>query len=190
MDEIIARHTKETFWGNKKIDYKAVFSDYIEIKETEENALNAKLNAKNQEVNLKGFNHKSEVDRLNSKIERLENIISIERKQRDEVEKHIAKTLGDTFTQLWIDCMAYFKGYYDNLSTAISLWFGNTFAKQNENDHRLDEKYSANRQEGRLLINGNTIDQWEVKRERIEEMIEQGNKKQQNGYGYRIRIGR
>lgn len=190
MDEIIARHTKETFWGNKKIDYKAVFSDYREIKETEENALKAKLNAKNQEVNLKVFNHKSEVDRLNSKIERLEKTIQNQKAQRDYIEKRIAKTLGDTFTQLWTDCMSYFKDYYDHLATAVSLWFGNTFTIPHENDHRLDEKYSANRQEGRLLINGNTIDQWEVKRERIEETIEQENKKQRNGYGYGIKIGR
>ena len=168
MDDIIARHTKETFWGNKKTDYKAALADYQEVKETENYALKSRLKVKEEEVKISGSNWKHQVNLLNGKIERLEKELQNEKKNRNYIEERVATELGEKFMQLWNDCKDYFRQYIDKLALTISLWLGQKLFVKSEQSDRLNETYTANREEARLRINGLLIPDWETRKEDIE----------------------
>lgn len=181
LEEIKARHTRETFFGNKKTDEKAVLEDYAELAEYERNNIKSLLEAEQRRRSRDIQNLKQQITQKDDSIKKLKDTLAKERDRFEKVENGIADILGEKFKQLFDDCKRYFSKSYDNLKTSILLYLGKKLYGESSRDERLNEEYSARQDEGRLRINGYLMDDWEKERQRIEEKIDE-EESQSRGY--------
>lgn len=150
IEDLKKKHTKRTLLG-EKIDLEAVLEEYVERSEVRNYILEQEIEEQ-----------KKDIGSLRWQVEKNNETISNWQKQKrnwEEEKERIAETLGEKFKSLYEDCKKFWNGFVDNLSTAIGLWFGRVY--NNGKQGQLRQEYKADMERGKLLINGETIEERE-----------------------------
>lgn len=177
IEGLMKKHTKKNLFGGTKTDLKGVLEEYEHEVSIERRNTAYYANEKETELNR-------EIRRLRREVEaKDEELITLKKNVSAIVE-----ILGNKFKGLYNDVKDYFKGQKDNLSMAVSLWFGSVWNNRKEKGDPSREEYKADRNQGRMLVNNMSVEEWRrelEERRRKEERIRH-EQKQSRGRGMRF----
>lgn len=152
IEAILERNTISGWFGSKKTDYGAVIG---EIREQEEKKAIVKVTeglGKDQEIR----SLKQELEQLRKALAHSEDTIRSKDNDLFLLAHMIRGDLGEKFEDFKTETEAYFAktfGRVLELAKIVLMWAGRVIRDN------LGNSYSADCKEGRLLINGNTIEQ-------------------------------
>lgn len=152
IEAILERNTTSVWFGSEKTDYGAVIR---EIREQEEKRAIVKVAeglGKDQEIR----SLKQEVDQLRKALAHSEDTIRSKDNDLFLLAHMLRGDLGKKFEEFKDEAQAYFSktfGRVLELARIVLMWAGKSIRDN------LGNIYSADLKEGRMLINGNTIEQ-------------------------------
>lgn len=155
IEAILEEKTIKTLLGGRKTDYEAVID---EIRVQESRRAIVKVNeslTKDEEIR----SLKQELERSRRKLEYSEKVISSKDSDLFLLARVFRGDLGEKFEDFKAEVEAYFTktfGKVLELSKIVLMWAGKIIRDN------LGNSYSADYEEGRLLINGKMIEQHEV----------------------------
>lgn len=155
IETILEDNTRKGWFGAKEIDYEAVI-DEIRHQESRKAIVNTHESlAKDEEIR----SLRLELERSRRKLEYSEKVISSKDSDLFLLARVFRGDLGEKFEDFKAEVEAYFTktfGKVLELSKIVLMWAGKIIRDN------LGNSYSADDEEGRLLINGKTIEQHEV----------------------------
>lgn len=166
IEAILERNTTSVWFGSEKTDYGAVIK---EIREQEEKRAIVKVAeglGKDQEIR----SLKQEVEQLRKALAHSEDTIRSKDNDLFLLAHMLRGDLGKKFEEFKDEAQAYFSktfGRVLELAKIVLMWAGKAIRDN------LGNIYSADLKEGRMLINGNTIEQHESLERKSKAMKEQ-----------------
>lgn len=166
IEAILERNTTSVWFGSEKTDYGAVIR---EIREQEEKRAIVKVAeglGKDQEIR----SLKQELEQLRKALAHSEDTIRSKDNDLFLLAHMLRGDLGKKFEEFKDEAQAYFSktfGRVLELARIVLMWAGKAIRDN------LGNIYSADLKEGRLLINGNTIEQHESLERKSKAMKEQ-----------------
>lgn len=152
IEAILERNTTSGWLGSKKTDYGAVI---VEIRDREEKRAIVKVTeglGKDQEIR----SLKQELEQLRKALAHSEDTIRSKDNDLFLLAHMLRGDLGEKFEEFKDEAQAYFSktfGRVLELAKIVLMWAGKAIRDN------LGNIYSADLKEGRLLINGNTLEQ-------------------------------
>lgn len=170
IDEFVGKHTKKILkgLGGSKVNWEGVLNDYSQSA----SSYIAKLEAEKRELD-KVVKQKDQT--IQEKVKEKEKLIDGFDIEMTAVKEELGVALGNPFKSFLSDMLSFFGPWVKNLlSMSISIWNGTAWKNEREG-----HEYTADKDRGKLLINGETMEERRsrLSQEREEQKTTQSQKK-------------